>query len=219
MKGLLVKDFSYILKDMKTYALMLVFYVFIFSISNSGGENGAGVLSGMIIMLLFIISMNTFSYDDYNNWNRYALTMPVSRNDLVLSKYVFSLLSFVVGLVLSMVVTIGINTYNGVGDFMETISASIGVGTVYIVYTSLMFPVLFKYGTEKARMLMMAMFLVPALLVFVIVKFFPSVGSGFMRTLSNSNPISIGLITILIMLGVLLISIKISLGIMKKKEF
>ena len=102
---------------------------------------------------------------------------------------------------------------------METISASIGVGTVYIVYTSLMFPVLFKYGTEKARMLMMAMFLVPALLVFVIVKFFPSVGSGFMRTLSNSNPISIGLITILIMLGVLLISIKISLGIMKKKEF
>ncbi len=80
MKGLLIKDFSYLLENIKTYALMMLFFIVVFVVS---GVNSAGIM-GVLTFLAFTISLNSFAFDDSNSWNKYALTMPLNRSDIVL---------------------------------------------------------------------------------------------------------------------------------------
>ena len=44
-----------------------------------------------MILFTIMIPMVAMSYDDKSKWDRYALTMPVSRRDMVLSKYLLAL--------------------------------------------------------------------------------------------------------------------------------
>ena len=56
MKGLLIKDFSYLLENIKTYALMMLFFIVVFVVS---GVNSAGIM-GVLTFLAFTISLNSF---------------------------------------------------------------------------------------------------------------------------------------------------------------
>lgn len=43
------------------------------------------------VLFSVMIPMSAIAYDDKAKWDRYALTMPVSRRDLVISKYLLAL--------------------------------------------------------------------------------------------------------------------------------
>ena len=215
MKGLLVKDFSYIFKDIKILLFMLGFYLVLFI--STGAEPSA--VSGMIMMVLIIMVTSSFTYDDSNNWNIYALTMPVNREDIVFSKYILVFSSFLAGIILSLAVTIIVNSINGIYGIVNTLYVSLGIGSFFLLHSFIMFPVIFKYGEEKTRILMMGLLFIPILIVSGIIKFFPRVASSFVRVLISSNPIFVAVAIGVILLGVLLISMKISLEIVKTKEF
>ena len=42
----------------------------------------------MISIVSIILTMSTFSYDEYNNWDKIAMSMPVSPKDVISAKFI-----------------------------------------------------------------------------------------------------------------------------------
>ena len=75
MKGLLLKDFYTIWKGGRIF---LILYVFMAAVSGVNIQNGWSYMGFWLVMMDSQTS-STFSYDHSCNWNRFALTMPVTR--------------------------------------------------------------------------------------------------------------------------------------------
>ena len=84
MLGLIKKDFLIIKNNLKLIIVMLM----VFFIMALGGQFNISFIPTFIIVMLFI---STFSYDEYNNWDAYAITLPGGRKSIVKSKYITSL--------------------------------------------------------------------------------------------------------------------------------
>ena len=92
MKGLLVKDLLVLRKYARTMVVFILVYIVVFSMLDS-----VDVISGMVTLVLAMMSVATFSYDELAKWDRFGLTMPVSRKQVVASRYLVCLLSTVFG--------------------------------------------------------------------------------------------------------------------------
>ena len=91
MKSLILKDLYNIGHNMKSMLLVLV--ILAVGLISSAGTESYVVASGVICGTMVI---TTFSFDNMSKWPRYAMIMPVSRKDLVASKFIV-LLIFAVG--------------------------------------------------------------------------------------------------------------------------
>lgn len=162
MKGLLLKDFL-ILKECKQVVLLFLFYIVISFLTNN-----FSFVSAILIMYTTIFVLTTFSYDAYSKWEKYSLCFPVSRKDLVLSKYLFFLLllggAVFVSLTLSVSFLLFINQTAEKELILETIFSMLGIVIYAVFFISVMFPIVFKIGIEKSRTLMMIIMAVPFLL-------------------------------------------------------
>lgn len=88
MKGLLLKDFYTIWKAGRIF---IILYIFIAAVSGMNLQNGWSYM-GFWMVMMDAQTLSTFSYDHSCNWNRFALTMPVTRKDVVQSKFLLQLL-------------------------------------------------------------------------------------------------------------------------------
>ena len=86
MKGLFVKDLLVLRRYIRTMAVFVLVYILVFTLIDS-----ADVISGMVPLVLAMMSMAAFSYDELAKWDRFALTMPVSRRQVVGARYLVSL--------------------------------------------------------------------------------------------------------------------------------
>ena len=87
MKSLILKDLYNIGHNMKSMLLVLV--VLAVGLISSAGTESYVVASGIICGTMVI---TTFSFDNMSKWSRYAMIMPVSRKDLVASKFIVLLI-------------------------------------------------------------------------------------------------------------------------------
>ena len=75
-------------------------------------STGVGVLySGAILCSSLIVS--TFAYDDRCDWAKYAVVMPISRNELVAGKYAMLTLLVVGGMAVSFLASLVSNAITG----------------------------------------------------------------------------------------------------------
>jgi len=95
MKGLIIKDILNLKKNLNTLLVLVIFYAFL------GYRSGdPSMLIAMIVLLLTMMSITSISYDDLAKWDKYALAMPISRKNIVLSKYILAVLLSISGVVL-----------------------------------------------------------------------------------------------------------------------
>ena len=73
MKGLLLKDFCIFGKSAKFYILYLVGMAVL-----GLGMKSSAFIVGIVVMMLSILCISTFSYDDMARWPAYAAALPVS---------------------------------------------------------------------------------------------------------------------------------------------
>ena len=160
MLGLLVKDIMNLKVQVKQILLVIVLYSVIFI------PNGGSGFSGMMVMLSTILIITAIGYDDKARWDKYALTMPVSRRDLVVSKYLLLLLLNITGAVLALI-ALGIvgMVGNNTASFAEEVGGLGVIAGLMLLMFSILMPLLFKYGVEKARLLMIVCFLIPTLII------------------------------------------------------
>ena len=85
MKGLLLKDL-YVLKDsLKVYLIIFLLYGYMGIV-----EGEIGLMYAMVFITSVVLPITSVSYDERCGWDRLANTMPVSRKQIVYSKYLLA---------------------------------------------------------------------------------------------------------------------------------
>jgi ABC-type transport system involved in multi-copper enzyme maturation permease subunit len=155
MKGLILKDLISLKRQGTTMAAMVLFYIFL-----ARSTNNPSMFAGIISVLCAMLPVTAMSYDERARWDKYSLSMPVSRLEMVLSKYVLGLMLGAVALALNLAFYL----WSGV-KFGETVITSLAFFGVTMLFMSLIFPIVFKFGVEKGRMLMLLVLFAPTALV------------------------------------------------------
>lgn len=148
------------------YLKQLFFSILFMAVCFAAGTGNTSALPGIIFMMgIFSLSNSASNYDEHNGWAAFRLTMPVSRREVVLGRYLFvlagalseSLLVAAAALVLSMlgqasmlpevvarVVRLDADAMQ-VGLFTLAFCSAVG-----FVIASVSMPVFFKFGQTKA---------------------------------------------------------------------
>ena len=214
MKGLILKDLLNLRKNLKTIIIMCLFYTLLFSTLNPT------FLSGMITILFAMQILTTFSYDDYSKWNMYALSLPITKKQLVLSKYILGISFIIFGGVFSFILTSLLSLFKGsfiLGDLVASIIGSTGIVILMIL---ILLPLIFKYGVERSRIMLLAIFAIPTVLILIISKVLALTGIPFPseEQLNALLPV-ICIIATLILIAGSYVSYMTSVKIVTKKEY
>ena len=74
------------------YLRQLAFSILFMAVCFTVGMGSTSMLPGIIFMMgMFSLSNSASHYDEQNDWAAFRLTMPVSRRDVVLGRYLFVL--------------------------------------------------------------------------------------------------------------------------------
>lgn len=145
MKGLILKDFLNLKSFGKVTALIMLMYV-----GFSLYSNQLGMVSAFMFVFCAMLPLSSQTVDDQSKWNAYAQCMPVTRGQVVLSRYLvitFLLLAAVVfgGLVAAVAVI------RGGAVWVEVVSTLAVIVCIILVFNAIVLPVMYKLGAEKAR--------------------------------------------------------------------
>ena len=215
MKGLLVKDLRLLCSQSRFYVILLLVLIL------AGTSTDATFVAGYISIIFPMFAVSTISYDDYDNGNAFLFTLPFSRKEYVLSKYLFGLLLCLFGILLSTILIIVQNVFIlGSVNFEAMISSQVGTMVSSVLILSLMFPLQFKFGSEKSRVALIAVVGIVFFLITVSVKLFEhvSLDLSFLSFIWNNEFILLSILFI-VMIVFIYISIHMSIRIMMKKEF
>ncbi len=206
MKGLILKDLLNLRSTFKMLGAMIVFFAVAFL------REGNSFVFGIIILMFAMMVVTTISYDDLAKWDAYALTMPVTRAEMVLSKYLVMALLNTLGAVLSLIVGVAGSIIMRKSFDLEILTI---IGLIYLIafiFGSVIIPLIYKFGTEKARLMLFLCALLPTALILLVEQLdvpLPTTGNPWIYLI---------LLVACSVIGVIL-SYLISLKIYTKKEF
>lgn len=173
MKGLIIKDILNLRKQIKIVLFIIFFYVVFFSIgfNSPNSSTQPSVISGLIIFLSVTTFIASFSYDEYSKWDKYAASLPITRKSIVLSKYILSLLFVVLGVIISTIYAcILIITKNNINMLEFALSTGMIV-MVALLIIGFLIPALYKFGAERARLVLVAIAFVPTVIIMLLTRF------------------------------------------------
>ena len=150
MLGLIKKDFLLIKANLKSMIIIFVIYIMLIF----QGTLDATFIIPLIGIILFL---STFSYDDFNNWNSYAVTLPNGRKNVVRAKYIASTILMIILAVVAFSIGIGISYIktNSI-NLDEIISSLMGTMLSIVIINSLLYPIVFKFGAPNGRIILFA---------------------------------------------------------------
>lgn len=201
MKGLLLKDLVNLKQQTKIYIIVIAIWLAIALTSQDGS-----FLGGMICVLSVMLPITTLSYDEKAKWDKYVLSMPVSRKQVVVSKYILALALSFIGCLISFAFNLFITK-----DASQSIIMSSMFWAFSIVAFCIILPLIYKFGVEKGRALILIVFLAPTVLVILLSKLnIPLPSKEFLYNLKFVIPV--------IIITVLILSCYISIKIFKNKD-
>ncbi len=212
MKGLLLKDIYNLKRLGKQYAVicagMLIWSAFMKNYS----------FFSMMIMLNGIMSViSSFSFDEAAHFEKYALTLPVTRRELVQAKYILLLTflggSFLIGTAGSILLNLIIE--RGITELPEQLISAASVGCLFLLAFSIMIPGVFKLGVEKARMLLVCIYVGVFGLVWGGIYLLRELGIQ----ISDSDASKFFGAAAVVVLVLVFISYRVSIKIVEKKEW
>lgn len=181
-------------------------------------STGVGVLySGAILCSSLIVS--TFAYDDRCDWAKYAVVMPISRNELVAGKYAMLTLLVVGGMAVSFLASLVSNAITGQiplnwNGLQELIFSALTALIFALVYGSVAIPLILRFGAEQGRVLLVAALLVPAAVCFVAYQ----IGKWLGIVLTDQGVVLLVCGAAVVALVWMAVSYRISCGIFAKQE-
>lgn len=146
MKGLLIKDFK-LLKGQKNFFMTITAISIIMIIVSPGTSFPIGLLG--FVGALF--SLSSISYDEFDNGNAFLFSLPITRKDYVLEKYIFGLISGIMFLLLGTVISLVVIGITKTGSFNEIFLTAGSLFPTILLILSIMLPLILKFGGEKGR--------------------------------------------------------------------
>ena len=176
MRSLILKDLYNIGHNAKSMLFMLAVLAVVL-IPTSGAS--AYIIVSAILCSMMIVT--TFTFDDNSSWLRYAMIMPVSKKDIVVGKYImlviFCVIGSLFGLVVSLIAGLAMRkiTFNLAG-IVELLLLTLVALVISLISGSMSIPLVFKFGAERARVLLVISILVPLAICFGIYQVFVLLG-------------------------------------------
>lgn len=189
--------------------------------SANGDSFDGSMILGYIIYIIPIFALSTIGYDEFDNGNAFLFTLPISRKEYVYEKYGFGLLLGVMAMAVAVFLSVVIAGIKK-APVSGTLMAAPFIFEIMVVLLAVMMPIQLKFGAEKGRVAMIVVVGSIAALIFGIVKLLKINNSDVLplfAKLSNFNYGTIVAVTTVIAAAVFLLSMKISVAVMNKKEF
>ena len=158
-KGLIYKDLFLLKEAFPIVALAVLFLLFTIILGFSGG-----FLALCIMLMVFAVKVveSTLIYDETDGWDSFVLTAPVSRKEIVRSKYLLQILSLAGAFLISAVILLLISLvpmFSG----EEWLFLMLFVGFCYaLVYGAVVIPIYLKFGQHASRYVAFAILVVVA---------------------------------------------------------
>lgn len=220
MKGLWIKDLK--LMTAQKYFFLLILLIAI-GMSISAEDVSMMTFSlGFVPFVVSLFGLSTISYDEFDNGNAFLFTLPITRKEYVFEKYALSLVLAFVSLVVMFLFTIFMAAQKGMLLDFDGWMIAFGLFALILLLQAIMIPFHLKFGQERGRIAIILLIGALLLIATFIQKGLEFIGIDWMQVL-QSLPI-LGQQTMLILLyGVsfvlLIISLKVSIQIVSKKEF
>lgn len=198
---LMLKDW-YVLKKRSGITLFIILFFAVFA-----GLQGGFLYTAMCTMMMIMLTLTTFAYDQSDGWEAYVSALPVFRKAVVQSKYLFGLLAVAGSILLVLASTVVFRGFE-VEILLNALAVQFFLGLFFL---SLNYPLILKFGFEKSRVWYI-------LITFLIV----GAGSALTTVASKAAPqdtVSVTLIAGILVFSLLVISYFISLMIINRKEF
>ena len=210
MIGFIKKDLAMLKSNFKLLGILTIVYT-------AMGLLGTMDISFLLPFMSVMLMISTFSYDNYNNWDAYSLSLPNGRKNSVKSKYITTILLILIVSIITLILSFIISYVNtktiNFGQILVTMLGNI-FGTLLVL--TFMYPIIYKYGVEKARIAIFLIIFIIVILGGFLLKYIDLSSVG--NALSFLEDYLI-LILIAITTGMVYISYKISNKIFGKKEF
>lgn len=159
MLGLVYKDLMVMRRTLLLYGAMGIVYGIIAIYGDQ---------YGMVFALMMIVSamvpVSAISYDERSKWDKIVNTMPLSRKEVVLSKYLLAILLTAI----SSVIIFAFYMLVPEMPLEEKAVITAVMAMMAMIYQAALMPVMFKFGSEKGRTMMLAILFVPTVLIFAI---------------------------------------------------
>ena len=211
MTGLILKDILVLRKALKSYALFLAFY-FVLALV---GLFSVAFITAFVQVIIMILPMSSFAYDDLAKWDRYAMTLPLGRRAVVRAKYAFVLLMVLVAAAFALVSCVALSI-TAAQPVEENLAAGVGALSVGLLAVDITLPLNYKMGPERARPFLYAVIFIPVILFILMAQ------AGWLDGLEQLPPSAVlpllAVIPLVILLG-LPVSYLASCRIVDKKEF
>lgn len=209
---------------LKNSKFIIFFFIFPLSmgLALSQASNTEDAVVNTIMGILFtayVLVTYLFGLEERNKFNIVFSSFPVNRNLIVLYKYMFIIITYLAGVLLTCIIPFMTIVFNGKGVInIQTIRFTF---IVYIIFFVIYLPVYFKIGYLRMRKVNIATYFLVILLPYLLPKLSKIEGfnklfeniSCLLKTVSNAQ---IGNILLLVLI---FISFAISLNIYSKREF
>lgn len=165
MTGLVLKDFLMMRKTLKTYLIFFALYLGM----AIAGIFPISIVTSMVTVIIAILPISTFVYDDAAKWDRYAVSLPLGRRKVVGARYLFIALLLLVSAAFGLL-TIVLAPLMGQGELTELAATVLVTITYGLVLNDIMIPLVYKIGAERARMYLYIIVFAPVILMFLAVR-------------------------------------------------
>ncbi len=162
MIGLLTKDLLLLRKQIGWFVALDFIYAALGYL-----QQDTMMIAGFVLLGVGTLPMTSLSFDKLAGWDHYALTMPLTRKQLVGSKYLLALLFCITGAALAAALSAGLAGILGASATAAAVRA-LTIVPIGLVFASVQVPMAVKGGVEKAQLAMLMLFLLPLLFFFLL---------------------------------------------------
>ncbi|WP_340084841.1 ABC-2 transporter permease [Siminovitchia sp. FSL H7-0308] len=165
MKGLIIKDLLTVINNGKGLLLMMT----ILAVAIVPTQDLASfVIAGIAICSM--MSITSFSIDHQSEWEKFALTFPIKRQDIAKNKFITLVVFVLIGVILSTIIggLVALILKYQHSEFIPFIALGVLLSLIFGTNSIVM---LFKFGAEKTRMYLFVSYAVPgAIIAFIFSK-------------------------------------------------
>ena len=202
MKGLLLKDWYTLTRQLKLILAMLVFFSIL---------PGYSTVSFALVYAA-MLPITALAYDERSKWDELAAMMPYSARQIVAGKYLLGMLSIAGAVLISSVVQFITGLIRADFAAQEVMLMVLFTAFLAVILMSVNLPIMYAFGVEKGRILFMVACGVIAF-----------AGIGLANTMvpklgqMDISPISFALIVVAAMV-ILFLSLQISVRLYRRKN-
>lgn len=163
IKGLIVKD----LLNLSHYKLSLLIIIVVFIGLGVSSKSSLTFMPIMLMTAIGMIGLATFSYDEISKADKYLLTFPTNKKEMVKAKYILIIGMIIIGAIVSIIVTYGINyiVYSEIPDIKPILTMVLGGVFGISLVEAIQIPSVYKWGAEKGRIQMFVLIILIGALI------------------------------------------------------